>query len=215
MQLLAVVCWPAAWVMPIYRKLQIWIRCNECFLINLYFSFSTRLQPQLASSVQATDKVAIVTGANSGIGLETTRGLVQRGAKVYMACRDLEKCEAAREDIIQSTRRETVYCRQCDLSSQASIRQFVEKWVCRALISCTCSNVWAFIFFPQIQRRRKTFGHTGEQCRCDGLPEKFYSRGHRNAIRCESCGPFSIDQFATRFVEGKKMLPANYSVLNA
>lgn len=79
------------------------------------------------SSVQATGKVAIVTGANSGIGLETARGLVKRGAKVYMACRDLTKCEQARDDIIQSEQRDTVYCRSCDLSSQESIRQFVKK----------------------------------------------------------------------------------------
>merc|ERR1712066_597339 len=35
------------------------------------------------------DKVYIVTGANSGIGKEIVTDLAQRGAKVYMACRDL------------------------------------------------------------------------------------------------------------------------------
>ncbi|CAH1995560.1 unnamed protein product [Acanthoscelides obtectus] len=38
-------------------------------------------------------KVAIVTGANTGIGKETTWELARRGAKVYMACRDLTRCE--------------------------------------------------------------------------------------------------------------------------
>lgn len=41
-----------------------------------------------------TDKVVIVTGANSGIGKETVRTLAKREAKVIMACRDLHKCEA-------------------------------------------------------------------------------------------------------------------------
>lgn len=34
-------------------------------------------------------KVAIVTGANSGIGLETTKALLQQGGTVIMACRSL------------------------------------------------------------------------------------------------------------------------------
>lgn len=38
-------------------------------------------------------KVVIVTGANTGIGKETAWELAKRGAKVYMACRDLRRCE--------------------------------------------------------------------------------------------------------------------------
>jgi hypothetical protein len=38
------------------------------------------------------DKTAIVTGANSGIGLETTKALLQQGATVIMACRSLVRC---------------------------------------------------------------------------------------------------------------------------
>lgn len=40
-----------------------------------------------------TDKVIIVTGANTGIGKEIARDLAKREAKVIMACRDMEKCE--------------------------------------------------------------------------------------------------------------------------
>ena len=40
-----------------------------------------------------TDKVVIVTGANTGIGKEVARDLAQREAKVIMACRDMFKCE--------------------------------------------------------------------------------------------------------------------------
>ena len=44
-------------------------------------------------NVKAFGKVVIVTGANTGIGKETVRDLAFRGAKVYMACRDMKKCE--------------------------------------------------------------------------------------------------------------------------
>ncbi len=36
-------------------------------------------------------KIVVITGANSGIGKETAKGLAEMGATVIMACRDLEK----------------------------------------------------------------------------------------------------------------------------
>ena len=44
-------------------------------------------------------KTAVVTGANSGIGLETARGLASSGHRVLMLCRSAERAEAARADI--------------------------------------------------------------------------------------------------------------------
>ena len=50
-----------------------------------------------------TGKVVLVTGANSGLGLESTRLLAERGAAVVMACRDMKKAEEA----LQTIRRHT------------------------------------------------------------------------------------------------------------
>lgn len=46
-----------------------------------------------------TSPVAIVTGANVGIGKESARGLVERGYHVIIACRDPKKAEAAAEEL--------------------------------------------------------------------------------------------------------------------
>ena len=44
-------------------------------------------------------RVALVTGANSGLGFETARALANRGATVLLACRQAERAEAAREQL--------------------------------------------------------------------------------------------------------------------
>ena len=74
------------------------------------------------------NKVFIVTGANSGIGRETVHELARRKGRVYMACRDLNKCEEERTKIVLDTKNKFVYCRKCDLSSTQSIREFVKQF---------------------------------------------------------------------------------------
>lgn len=73
-------------------------------------------------------KVVIVTGANTGIGKEVARALAARNAKVILACRDRERCNKARKEIVIDTKNKYVYCRECDLSSQESIRKFVKRF---------------------------------------------------------------------------------------
>jgi NAD(P)-dependent dehydrogenase (short-subunit alcohol dehydrogenase family) len=73
-------------------------------------------------------KVCIITGSNTGLGKETARGLAQRGATVVLACRDVEKAAAARDDIAKSTDRSDVEVEALDLGSTASIRAFAERF---------------------------------------------------------------------------------------
>ena len=68
----------------------------------------------------------VITGANSGLGLESTRNLVGAGAHVVMACRNIAKAEAAARDVRNSSPQGTVEIRELDLSSLASIRRFSE-----------------------------------------------------------------------------------------
>lgn len=78
--------------------------------------------------IRADDKIVVITGANTGIGRETAKELAIRGAHVYLVCRDLKKCEEAREEIVLESLNKHVYCRQCDLASFASIREFARNF---------------------------------------------------------------------------------------
>ncbi|XP_059047272.1 retinol dehydrogenase 13-like [Achroia grisella] len=79
-------------------------------------------------NVRADNLTVVVTGANNGIGREAAWEFAWRGAKVFMACRNMEKCESVRRDMVLETGNKYVYCRPCDLGSLASVRQFVERF---------------------------------------------------------------------------------------
>ncbi|XP_066582826.1 retinol dehydrogenase 13-like [Prorops nasuta] len=73
-------------------------------------------------------KTVIITGGNNGIGKATAFELANRGAKIVLASRNLEKCEKAREDIVLESMNKNVFCRKCNLASQNSIREFVKQF---------------------------------------------------------------------------------------
>lgn len=77
--------------------------------------------------VRIDGKIVIITGANTGIGRETALDLANRGAKVYLACRDLSKANSTKIDIIQQTGNKNVFVKELDLTSFESIRKFVEE----------------------------------------------------------------------------------------
>jgi len=68
-------------------------------------------------------RVAVVTGANGGIGLETASVLAGAGAHVVMFCRNPSKTEAAQDRIREAHPRASLEVVACDLSSQASVKQ--------------------------------------------------------------------------------------------
>lgn len=76
---------------------------------------------------QLSGKTVIITGANTGIGKETARELAKRGGRILMACRDLNRCEEARREIVLDSRNKAVHCRRCDLASLQSIRAFADR----------------------------------------------------------------------------------------
>ncbi|KDR17887.1 retinol dehydrogenase 14 [Zootermopsis nevadensis] len=78
------------------------------------------------STASMKGKTVIITGANSGIGKETARDLARRGAKVIMACRNLETAHKARDEIIKDTGNEEVIVKKLDLSSLKSVRDFAD-----------------------------------------------------------------------------------------
>ena len=87
--------------------------------------------PVFKDFVDLKGKVAIVTGANSGIGLETTARLAEMGAKVVMACRDTEKAAAALKDIKKRGDHLDLEIISLDLGDLASVKQFTNEFTAK------------------------------------------------------------------------------------
>ncbi|XP_060938612.1 retinol dehydrogenase 12 isoform X2 [Limanda limanda] len=81
------------------------------------------------SPARLDGKTALITGANTGIGRETARDLVMRGARVIMACRDVEKGEEAAASIRAACPDGDVEVRELDLADTCSIRAFAQEFL--------------------------------------------------------------------------------------
>jgi NAD(P)-dependent dehydrogenase (short-subunit alcohol dehydrogenase family) len=86
------------------------------------------------SEQSCTGQVCIVTGANSGIGYYTAKGLAERGATVVMVVRNMDKGEKAMDEIKQATGASSIYLMHCDVSDMVSVDRFTnafkERFMC-------------------------------------------------------------------------------------
>lgn len=73
-------------------------------------------------------RIAIVTGANDGLGFQTTLALSKTGMKVVMACRNLEKANKALEEIIRQEPAASLELMHLDLSKLSLVRAFAEEY---------------------------------------------------------------------------------------
>lgn len=73
-------------------------------------------------------KIIIMTGANSGLGLEATKELVRKGATVIMACRNIEKGKDAVDEVITEIPNAKVELMELDLSKLVSVREFAKNF---------------------------------------------------------------------------------------
>lgn len=86
---------------------------------------------EVIEGVDLRGKTVIVTGASTGIGLETASALALAGAAVTLAARTPQKLAAAAEDLRTSVSDAQIETGDLDLASLESVRAFVEDWSTR------------------------------------------------------------------------------------
>ncbi len=103
-----------------------------------------------------TGRTAIVTGANTGLGLETARMLALKGATVVLACRNLDKGKAALERIQSGQPRGTATLAALDLSDLESVASFAADFAAsHERLDLLINN--AGVMVPPLGRTRQGF----------------------------------------------------------
>lgn len=110
------------------------VLASLCVVVFLAITFSAQIRKYAAgalcsSPVRLDGKTVLITGANTGIGKETALDLATRGARVIMACRDIDKGEEAAASIRASCSTADVEVRELDLADTCSIRAFAQKFL--------------------------------------------------------------------------------------
>ncbi|GJE89086.1 NAD(P)-binding protein [Phanerochaete sordida] len=77
-----------------------------------------------------TGRVTLVTGANTGVGKETVKALLNHNAKVYLAARSRSRAEAAIKDLKEATGKDAIFL-ELDLGSLASVRRAAEEFLAK------------------------------------------------------------------------------------
>jgi len=83
----------------------------------------------MSRNSSAALRIAIVTGASSGIGLHTALGLARTGMRVVMTGRDRARTEAARRFVAERTRSDQIAIAVADFSSLAAVRRLAEDFL--------------------------------------------------------------------------------------
>ncbi|XVE64821.1 hypothetical protein DITRI_Ditri07aG0132600 [Diplodiscus trichospermus] len=91
------------------------------------FSASSTAE-EVTQGIDGTGLTAIVTGASSGIGVETTRVLALRGVHVVMAVRNVDAGRNVKEAILKEIPAANIDVMELDLSSMASVRKFASEY---------------------------------------------------------------------------------------
>ena len=149
----------------------------------------TTTSDDVVSDIDLSGKRIIVTGANTGIGFETARALASAGAKVVLACRNLETGNAAAQRIRDAHSTADVCCHQLDLGSLHAVVGFVDALKDSAIDVLVCNaGSMSFEYTETEQGFERTLGvcHIGHFLLVKRLMPKLLASGTPRVVMVSS-----------------------------
>ena len=145
---------------------------------------------EVIAGVDLRGRRGVVTGASSGLGVETARALASAGADVTLAVRDMEAGERAAKEIRANTGSTHVLVGALDLSNQASVAQFVADWSGPLHILVNNAGIMASpeMRTPQGWEMQFATNHLGHFSLTTGLHDALASAGGARVVAVSSVG---------------------------
>ncbi|XP_037124374.1 DHRS-12_like_SDR_c-like domain-containing protein [Syngnathus acus] len=111
--------------MSLYRNLAWFLKGMTEFTRNAFVSASKRFVEK-DLEVSLAGRSFMITGANSGIGKATAMAIAKRGGTIHMVCRNKDKAEEARAELVKETGNKEIYVHILDLSETKKVWDFAE-----------------------------------------------------------------------------------------
>lgn len=142
------------------------------------------------TGVDLSDRRAIVTGASSGIGVETARALASAGAEVTLAVRSLEAGRRVADDIISTTGNPNVRVAHLNLSDPTSVTAFVAAWSGPLHLLINNAGIMATpeLHTPQGWELQFATNHLGHFALATGLHRALAAAGGARIVSLSSAG---------------------------
>jgi NAD(P)-dependent dehydrogenase (short-subunit alcohol dehydrogenase family) len=159
-------------------------------LVTTPFGFESTAADVIAG-VNLTGKTAIVTGASSGIGVETARALAATGASVTLAVRNTSHGDRVAAEIRDSTGNQGVDVGVIDLSDLSSVATFVRAWTGPLDILVNNAGVMAtpeLTMSPSGHELQFASNHLGHFALANGLHDALASAGRARIVSVSSAG---------------------------
>jgi NAD(P)-dependent dehydrogenase (short-subunit alcohol dehydrogenase family) len=145
----------------------------------------------VARGIDLGGKRVVVTGASSGIGIETVRSLAKIGAEVTLAVRNLEAGEKVAAEISATTGNRNLHVAKLDVADRASIDAFVQAWSGPLHVLVNNAGIMAT---PELQHTREGWelqfatNHLGHFALATGLHRALAAAGGARVVVVSSSG---------------------------
>jgi len=118
-----------------------YLKSKKSYIMPVQDKANLKIEEPGSDDVNLTDKVIVVTGANSGIGKEIATYAAAKGAKVFMLCRSKSRAYTARDEIVSLTRNDNVKVLLADLAEFQQVRNVAkELQTCVEKVDCLVCN---------------------------------------------------------------------------
>ncbi|KAL5633624.1 hypothetical protein ACGC1H_003939 [Rhizoctonia solani] len=179
-------------------------------LDNFFIPFSSKLA--LTHSTDLYGKVAIVTGANSGVGFETAKSLAGMGARVILACRHTARAKVAQLKLMESTGNINIEVEILDLASFASVKHFLKRWESRQVkpVDILINNAGCMTSTASVTEDGFEYiyqaNHLGHVLLTLSLLNLGRMSPHARIINVSSCASYNSDELNISNVDSHELL---------